>query len=38
MAYTIIWALIATYVFVLGNRQRQLKKEIQRLEEWNSQQ
>jgi CcmD family protein len=36
MAYTIIWTLIAGYVVVLGKRQKELKKEIQLLEEWNS--
>lgn len=38
MAYSVIWALIAGYIFVLGRRQKQLKQEIQQLEEWNSEQ
>lgn len=36
MAYSVIWALIAGYVVVLGRRQKDLKKELQLLEEWNS--
>ncbi|WP_079510136.1 CcmD family protein [Mesobacillus jeotgali] len=36
MGYTVIWTLIAGYVLVLGRRQKQLKKEIELLEEWNS--
>lgn len=36
MAYSVIWTLIAGYVVVLGKRQKQLKKEIELLEEWNS--
>lgn len=35
-AYSIIWALIATYIVILGKRQKHLKKEISLLEEWNS--
>lgn len=37
-SYSIIWVLIATYIVVLGKRQKQLKKEIERLEEWKSEQ
>jgi CcmD family protein len=36
MAYSVIWTLIAGYVVVLGKRQKELKKELQLLEEWNS--
>lgn len=36
IAYTVTWALIAAYVVILGKRQKQLKKEMQQLEEWNS--
>lgn len=36
MAYSVIWTLIAGYVVVLGRRQKELKKELQLLEEWNS--
>jgi CcmD family protein len=36
MGYSAIWALVAVYVVVLGRRQKQLEKEIQQLEEWNS--
>jgi CcmD family protein len=36
MGYSAIWALVAGYVVVLGRRQKQLEKEIQQLEEWNS--
>ncbi|HAQ08070.1 MAG TPA: CcmD family protein [Bacillus bacterium] len=36
MAYSIIWTLIAGYVVVLGRRQKALQKEIQLLEEWNT--
>lgn len=34
MAYTVIWSLLAGYIFVLGKRQSQLKKDLQVLEEW----
>jgi CcmD family protein len=36
MAYSVIWTLIAGYVVVLGRRQKDLKKELQLLEEWNT--
>ncbi|PLR98208.1 CcmD family protein [Bacillus sp. T33-2] len=36
MAYSVIWALIVGYVLVLGKRQKDLKKELQLLEEWNT--
>jgi CcmD family protein len=36
MGYSAIWALVAGYVVVLGRRQKQLEKEIQQLEEWNT--
>jgi len=36
MGYSVIWALIAGYVVILGKRQKQLEKEIEQLEEWNS--
>lgn len=36
MAYSVIWTLIAGYVVVLGKRQKQIKKEIMLLDEWNS--
>lgn len=35
-AYSVIWALIAGYLFVLDKRQKQLKKELAVLDEWNS--
>ncbi|WP_083270733.1 CcmD family protein [Bacillus marinisedimentorum] len=35
-AYTVIWGLIASYLFLLSRRQNQLKKDMQLLEEWNS--
>ncbi|MFO1444233.1 CcmD family protein [Bacillus sp. Bva_UNVM-123] len=37
-AYTVIWGLLAGYIFVLGKRQKDLKKEIQILEDWKSEQ
>ncbi|MFE8703349.1 CcmD family protein [Cytobacillus sp. FJAT-54145] len=37
-AYTVIWALLSGYIFVLGRRQSQLKKDLQVLKEWNSEQ
>lgn len=36
LAYTVTWALIAGYVFLLGKRQKDLQKEINQLEEWKS--
>ncbi|MBP2241491.1 CcmD family protein [Cytobacillus eiseniae] len=36
MAYTIIWGLLAGYIFILGKRQKDLKKELQVLEDWNA--
>ncbi len=36
MGYAVIWTLISSYVIVLGRRQKQLKKELELLEEWNS--
>ncbi|MGA8942808.1 MAG: CcmD family protein [Thermoactinomyces sp.] len=38
LAYTIIWGLIAAYIVVLGRRQKQLKKDMEQLEEWNQEQ
>jgi CcmD family protein len=38
MAYTIIWALLAGYIFILGKRQKDLKKELKVLEDWKSEQ
>ncbi|PLR79459.1 CcmD family protein [Bacillus sp. V3-13] len=35
-AYTVIWGLLAGYIFTLGKRQKQLEKELALLEEWNS--
>ncbi|UCZ52494.1 CcmD family protein [Bacillus shivajii] len=32
-AYTIIWLLIITYVFVLGRRQKQVVKELEFLKD-----
>lgn len=36
VAYSIIWALIAGYIVILGKRQKVLRKEIKQLEDWNS--
>ncbi len=33
MAYTIIWALIAIYIVVLGKRQSKIVKELEFIEE-----
>ncbi|KEF39359.1 hypothetical protein M670_01122 [Schinkia azotoformans MEV2011] len=33
MAYTIIWALIAIYIVVLGKRQGKIVKELEFIEE-----
>lgn len=33
-AYAVIWALIAGYLFILGNRQKKLQQEIDMLDEW----
>ncbi|MBI4295215.1 MAG: CcmD family protein [Chloroflexi bacterium] len=30
-AYTIIWAALFSYVFIINNRQRQLRKELDSL-------
>ncbi|UII55270.1 CcmD family protein [Cytobacillus spongiae] len=38
LAYTVIWALIGGYIVVLGKRQHQLKKDLEVLKEWNSEQ
>ncbi|WP_102274196.1 CcmD family protein [Cytobacillus massiliigabonensis] len=38
MAYTVIWALLAGYIFILGKRQTDLKKELKVLEDWKSEQ
>lgn len=38
MAYTVIWGLLAGYIFVLGKRQKNIKKELLLLEEWNREQ
>ena len=37
-AYSVIWGLLAGYIFVLGKRQKDLKKEMQILEEWQKEQ
>jgi len=37
-AYSVIWGLLAGYIFLLGKRQKDLRKEIQPLEEWKSEQ
>lgn len=37
-AYAVIWGLIASYILVLGKRQKQIKKELQLLEEWKTEQ
>ena len=37
-AYSVIWGLLAGYIFVLGKRQKDLKKELQLLEDWKSEQ
>lgn len=36
MAYAVIWGLLAGYIFILGKRQKSLKKELQVLEDWKS--
>lgn len=36
LGYTITWALIAGYIFILGKRQKDLQKEIKQLEDWKS--
>lgn len=33
-AYAVIWSLLAGYLFVLSNRQKQIQKEIDMLDEW----
>ncbi|CAM3766913.1 CcmD family protein [Mesobacillus zeae] len=38
LAYSIIWTLIAGYIVILGKRQKALKKELQLLDEWNTEQ
>lgn len=35
-AYAVIWSLLAGYLFLLGKRQKQLQKEINMLDEWES--
>ncbi|MCM3587948.1 CcmD family protein [Mesobacillus maritimus] len=35
MGYSVIFALIAGYMMILGKRQKQIEKEIKQLEEWN---
>ncbi len=37
-AYSVIWGLLAGYIFLLGKRQKDLKREIQLLEDWKSEQ
>lgn len=37
-AYSVIWGLLAGYIFVLGKRQKDLKKELQILEDWKQEQ
>lgn len=37
MAYSVAWALIVGYLYILGGKQKKLEKEIRQLEEWNSQ-
>lgn len=37
-AYSVIWGLLAGYIFVLGKRQKDLKKELQILEDWKKEQ
>ncbi|QED49026.1 CcmD family protein [Cytobacillus dafuensis] len=36
IAYSVIWGLLAGYIFILGKRQKDLKKELQLLEDWKS--
>lgn len=35
ITYTIVWAMIAGYIAVLGKRQKKLKQEIKQIAEWN---
>jgi len=36
MAYSVVWSLLAGYIFVLGKRQSDLKKELQVLRDWDA--
>lgn len=36
MAYSVVWSLLAGYIFVLGKRQSDLKKELQVLRDWDT--
>lgn len=36
--YSIIWAVVASYIVVLGRRQTQLKKDIEQIIEWEKEQ
>lgn len=33
-AYSIIWAAIVIYIAILGKREKELKKEINELKQW----
>ncbi len=34
LAYSTIWAAIAAYIAILGRRQKELKKELNELKQW----